>query len=932
MTTDDAQPPVDAQPLADADTTAPPADTAAVTDTAAVARTTEAAGWWDGPIGRWVALGLALAAVAVMTLTSLGRLGVWEPWEMYPLEVAREYAERPPAPPEASLPPDAPSYSWAVPTHQGKPVATSLLQVMLVSRMLPASSTPIAQVVGELERNGRLPVALGVALLAMFLFMFLRRHVGGLAAWMAAAGLVSLPVVYVGVVSLATPLSYLITTSLALLAFMSWLLADDERARWGWAGAFGVALALVALDMRWWGLVLVLGVIVTFALTQLADDPDALPELRVRVIAGALAAAPLLRLFLLATGGADAAVAFLSKPSVQQIYLVSFPACWLVAGLLLARKTAVGRMLLSPRGALALGVPALVVFITLTAYADVNPTLLRQGVIQGKIPVLTFMLEHHLFTPSLAKDHMPFDLWLRQIGFATFPLAALVPLALGYLADSARPDDAEATSPTRTLRRFLLVWAAMSLPIMAAASISHHYLFPSYVPLVAGAAMLCADEAFWARARKHPLLPYTMGFLAIAIIVMIGKDLERFPRRYFELFLTLQEKAPLPDDFSFGKWLKRLKYVWMLALMATFFSPLSWALLTLRDLRALPQRLKRWRTWGDPPDEAGPSPMTQRALDKEALRQSDGLIARLLRLIETPQGMGPALFGLALVTAVVFMAAFVPMASIHLSQRHLFQSYITHAKPGEPLIGYQTSPTSQSFYLSGLERVTSRDDFLKRYKGDQRLFAIIPRERLGAVNAEVRSTTNANVPALNTRSSRLVLISNKLLPGESDESFVTRAIVPPDAVQRPLAFDGPGGQKVAPMLDDTLQLVGYGLNRPADQKTPTYRWGETIKLSLYFKVLKRVPTKKKIFVHIDTRGNRLHGDHYPVNDEYPTNAWVPGDIIVDTHDIPVGAYSNPGTYTILIGLFQGSKRMKITPKSANDGADRVALGRLVVKP
>ncbi len=119
-----------------------------------------------------------LGALSLLLLfAQLGTLGVWEPWEAREILTAMEYGSRPAF--DASIidkNPSASGYNWAVPTLDGKPVATSLLKIWLLDALLPAANTDIRELVGTLERNARLPTALLCLLLSLGTFTWLHRH------------------------------------------------------------------------------------------------------------------------------------------------------------------------------------------------------------------------------------------------------------------------------------------------------------------------------------------------------------------------------------------------------------------------------------------------------------------------------------------------------------------------------------------------------------------------------------------------------------------------------------------------------------------------------------------------------------------------------------------------------------------------------------
>ncbi|MEM1347410.1 MAG: hypothetical protein AAGI01_02570, partial [Myxococcota bacterium] len=253
------------------------------------------------------------------------------------------------------------------------------------------------------------------------------------------------------------------------------------------------------------------------------------------------------------------------------------------------------------------------------------------------------------------------------------------------------------------------------------------------------------------------------------------------------------------------------------------------------------------------------------------------------------------------------------------------------SEPDEPLFRYLTPRRHSSIYLKDIETLASSRELLERFERDERFFAVLPRDRLAQVNFEVRQRTKRNVHVLHARSERLLLISNQLDEGVEDENFVAAAIFEePPKIPFPTAWKDDSGQDIHATFDDALELLGYGLDRPGD--VPSYSRGEEIELRLYFRVLKHVPSSQQIFIHIDARGNRINGDHYPMDRAFPTTYWLPGDVVVDRKKMKVGAYAQTGVYTINFGFFSGSKRMKVAPKEADAGRNRVTIGKLEVVP
>lgn len=873
----------------------------------------------------WMIIVALIVAAALLLFAKQRTTGIWEPWEAQELFIAQEYLQRAPVTsPEALT-----GHNWAVPTLNQKPVATSLLKIWLLNASMPKELSDVGTLLGTLELRSRLPFALIMAALAMAVFAWTRRRFSQMAGLYAGLASLSVPVVALGVHNLVTPTLAIATSAMALLSAS--LLLDEEDAlpvpkRWLFAALAGLGLGLGFLDQRLLGVCLPLEVLLLLGLTELG--PEQRPNKAQLAAALAIVLAPAIYAFTIRAQ-------LLKAPHLAQVLYLSAHVCFMAATLTLSARSRVGRLFFSRYGLLMLAIPAAIIIPVMMAYAQVNPTLLDQGQITGKIPVLSFILEQNLWEKSFGKEHIHFDLWVRQIGFATFPWFALIPAALGYLVRSEQLRDEAGLSPRRRLdERMLVIWAGAGFVVSAIASIYGQVFFTAYIPLLIAVGVMLADEHFWRQLRRQPLLLYAMGFVAVAIIMTLGKDIERYPNRFLELYMGFEKDLKLPEGFSFSRLHKPLKYGLALMLIATIFGLTSWAGVWVGRLHTVQDEFKRLLGLS-PASE--PSMMEAQAQLKEQLRETGkGPIARLARLLEVPPGQSLIISGAFTLAGLLFVFAYQPSASDHLSQRHIFESYMNSPGQKTPLYRYQTPSNSASIYLKDLPQLASSQALIEKIEAPERLYAIIPRERLSAVNAEVRERLKRNVYVLNARSNRLVLISDELSPGEEDHNYIARAIIPEDKIagelQHPFKVTEEGKSPQAATMDGQLEFLGYSLDKSAAKDGITaYKGGDKMALSLYFKVLKRVPGSKKIFLHIDTQGNRLHGDHDPVGGEFPTNSWSPGDIIKDTHTIEVEPYSTKGVYTIFMGLYQGNDRMKVQPRKAHDGVNRIPVGKIRVE-
>lgn len=907
-------------------------------------------GWeafWNSRLGLGAAIALVVVTAGVLFFGNLSQLGVWEPWEANEILVAQEYSDRDPAPPLSERDPEAPSYNWAVPTHNKEPIDRSLLKTWLVSWSLSDGLQGDGEPeVGALEFSSRLPLALAALLLVIAGFFWLRDIFDTWSALLATVAVISAPAIYMGVHTVSSEVLFVAASSLAIIAFQRLTRADGPM-RFLWGVAFGTALALAFLDQRVVGFLVPMATITAFALTQLPFHRAVeLEAERNREFVGPTEISGSIAAFLGAAGvvgwgfwrswGAAGDAVLL--PHVKQWMALLIPVFLLLSGLFLAWRTRVVRRLRGPAGLLGLAICGITAGIVLQTYSEANPTLLKNGHLVGNIPVLEYALTNDVFGTNFPKEGLHFSMWLRQIGFSMVPWVALVPLGLGYLARSARLCDEsgalreDVLSEAESTKRLLLVWGFVALLVVAGASVFDHHYYAGYFPLLAGVGLMLADGAFWREVRFRSLVPYLMGFTAIAVYFIIAKDFERFPSRLLEPYMFFEADLDLPDDFSYGELVDRLKYTWTLVTMTFFFGLVSWTVLVVRNITEIPGRLWNeildWWRGADTPDPEAPSPARKRAELKEQVRRESSWLGRIARFFESPQTFGALMSALFVGTAGVFLFHLAPILGNHLSQRGIFETYTEVKDTDEQLYRLNVSTNETSVYLRNVESLSNTSQFLDRFDDESRFFAVVPRDQLSALNADARKRYGRNIPVLDARSSKLLLVSNRLQDGETNKNFVADAIVEDTSeIQHEVTFEE-NGESRHPVFDGKLELIGYTLDRSGE--VPEYGWGDTATLTTYFRVLNSVPTDQEIFLHVDYPGSRIHGDHKPVGGDYPTSNWVPGDVVRDVYKLEVDQYASTGEYTMYFGFYRSGRRMDVEPRSAHDGQNRVPMGKIEV--
>jgi hypothetical protein len=105
------------------------------------------------------------------------------------------------------------------------------------------------------------------------------------------------------------------------------------------------------------------------------------------------------------------------------------------------------------------------------------------------------------------------------------------------------------------------------------------------------------------------------------------------------------------------------------------------------------------------------------------------------------------------------------------------------------------------------------------------------------------------------------------------------------------------------------QLLGYGLDR-----AEVYP-GEAVKLTLYWEAVARMVEDYHVFVHLAGEGSQpiAQGDKAPLDGDWPTWAWEPGEVFSDTYTVALPAEALPGTYELLVGLYRPPDGPRLLP-------------------
>jgi hypothetical protein len=113
---------------------------------------------------------------------------------------------------------------------------------------------------------------------------------------------------------------------------------------------------------------------------------------------------------------------------------------------------------------------------------------------------------------------------------------------------------------------------------------------------------------------------------------------------------------------------------------------------------------------------------------------------------------------------------------------------------------------------------------------------------------------------------------------------------------------------VGARLGDGVLLVAYELPRL------DYRSGETLPITLVWQCFQKQKEAYKVFVHLTQADGSIvsQQDGVPVNGSQPTDSWIPGNQVVDQHELNIPPGTQPGEYWLRTGMYNADGRMPVT--------------------
>jgi hypothetical protein len=144
-------------------------------------------------------------------------------------------------------------------------------------------------------------------------------------------------------------------------------------------------------------------------------------------------------------------------------------------------------------------------------------------------------------------------------------------------------------------------------------------------------------------------------------------------------------------------------------------------------------------------------------------------------------------------------------------------------------------------------------------------------------------------------------------------------------VQREHRFEVPPiSQPTAAQFGSDIRLLGYDLDTQAS---------DNIGLTLYWQALNTPADGYTVFTHLVNENGEIVAqvDSAPVSAAWLTSAWLPGEVIVDTRQIPLPAGLENGRYTLAFGLYHDNGRLPVTHNNQPQANDQLIIPDITLK-
>lgn len=256
------------------------------------------------------------------------------------------------------------------------------------------------------------------------------------------------------------------------------------------------------------------------------------------------------------------------------------------------------------------------------------------------------------------------------------------------------------------------------------------------------------------------------------------------------------------------------------------------------------------------------------------------------------------------------------------------QTDLTHLRPGETVAitcyWEALAPTSEDYFIyhhllgRGLEPIGKEHG----YPGSGTFpTSLWPTGQVIAATEWVRIDQDATAPVLGRVAVGIFDpdTGKDLIPTAPQGDPLELVIVEQVKIEAPRDGTIPIPHPIHYSIGDLATLVGYEVEQ-----------GETLAVTLYWEATAGAPEDYTVFVHLLDEGGTMlgQGDSPPINNDYPTSFWEPGEIIVDEHLVEADEILPPGKYRLVVGFYRPADGVRLPVWDAAgvpQAGDRVIL-------
>jgi 4-amino-4-deoxy-L-arabinose transferase-like glycosyltransferase len=129
-------------------------------------------------------------------------------------------------------------------------------------------------------------------------------------------------------------------------------------------------------------------------------------------------------------------------------------------------------------------------------------------------------------------------------------------------------------------------------------------------------------------------------------------------------------------------------------------------------------------------------------------------------------------------------------------------------------------------------------------------------------------------------------------------------------------------------LGGKVRLIGYDLPQSVEA-------GATLRATVALEGVSTLEQPYKVFVHVRDAGDAVlaQSDRLPCNFTLNEADWRPGDIVLETYEIPIPAGAPRGEYRVMLGVYEAESgaRLPVLESELDHTGDSVLLGMLEVE-